>query len=131
MAGSLVGAAVAFLVISVAGSLAVLIVFFVLLGLSGSIVDVGGNALLVWTRGAGVGPMINALHFMFAVGALACPLLVNRSLAWTGGLGPAAWVAAGAAAARGGGPAAPGRACARMRTRRRRVGRRRRDACCS
>jgi len=97
MAGSLVGAAVAFLVISVAGSLAVLILFFVLLGLSGSIVDVGGNALLVWTRGAGVGPMINALHFMFAVGALACPLLVNRSLAWTGGLRPAAWVAAGAA----------------------------------
>ena len=57
MAGSLVGAAVAFLVISVAGSLTVLIVFFVLLGLSGSIVDVGGNALLVWTRGAGVGPL--------------------------------------------------------------------------
>jgi cyanate permease len=32
-----------------------------------------------------------------ALGALACPLLVNRSLAWSGGLGPAAWVAAGAA----------------------------------
>ena len=34
--------------------------------------------------------MINALHFMFALGALACPLLVNRSLAWTGELGRAA-----------------------------------------
>ena len=83
-----------------------------LLGLSGSIVDVGGNALLVWTRGAGVGPMINALHFMFALGALACPLLVNRSLAWSGGLGPAAWIAAGGGAARGCGAAPPGRACA-------------------
>src|SRR5262245_58295108 len=97
MASSLVGAAGAFLVIAMAGSLGVLILFFVLLGLSGSVMDVGGNTLLVWTRGAGVGPMINALHFMFAVGALACPLLVNRSLAWTGDLGPAAWIAAGAA----------------------------------
>jgi FHS family Na+ dependent glucose MFS transporter 1 len=97
MAGSLVGAAAAFLVIAMAGSLGVLILFFVLLGLSGSVMDVGGNTLLVWTRGAGVGPMINALHFMFAVGALACPLLVNRSLAWTGDLGPAAWIAAAAA----------------------------------
>ena len=57
--------------------------------------------------------MINALHFMFALGALACPLLVNRSLAWSGGLGPAAWVGAPVPRSLVAVRAAPaGRACA-------------------
>ena len=112
MAGSLVGAAVAFFVISVAGSLAVLIVFFVLLGLSGSIVDVGGNALLVWTRGAGVGPMINALHFMFALGALALPAAREPLVGVVGWAGPGRVGRGRRGAARGCGVAPPGRACA-------------------
>jgi FHS family Na+ dependent glucose MFS transporter 1 len=94
MAGSLVGVAVGLVAISMARSLPVLLVLFILLGLAASMLDVGGNALLVWTRGAAVGPMMNALHFMFALGALACPLVVNRSLAWAGDLRPACWIGA-------------------------------------
>ena len=94
MAGSLVGVAVFLLAISMTSSFPLLLLLFFLLGLTASALDVGGNALMVWTRGAGVGPMMNALHFMFAVGALACPFLVNRSLAWTDDLGPVCWVGA-------------------------------------
>jgi MFS transporter, FHS family, Na+ dependent glucose transporter 1 len=99
MAGSLIGVAVFLVAIAATHSLPLLLLLFFGLGLTASALDVGGNALLVWTRGAGVGPMINALHFMFAIGALACPLLVNRSLAWSGDLGPACWIGAAAALA--------------------------------
>ncbi len=103
MAGSLAGVAVGLVAISAARSLPALLVLFFLLGVVAAAVDVGGNTLLVWTRGATVGPMMNALHFCFALGALACPLLINRSLAWAGDLGPACWI--GAVALRRGGRA--------------------------
>ena len=76
-----------------------------LMGFAASVLDVGGNTLMVWTRGAGVGPMMNALHFCFALGTLACPLLINRSLAWSGDLGPVLLDRRGGGAAHGGGPA--------------------------
>ncbi|HET9601566.1 MAG TPA: MFS transporter [Acidimicrobiales bacterium] len=97
MSGGLVGVAASLLAISVTRSFPMLLVLFCLMGFAASVLDVGGNTLMVWTRGAGVGPMMNALHFCFALGALACPLLINRSLAWSGDLGPVCWIGAAAA----------------------------------
>jgi FHS family Na+ dependent glucose MFS transporter 1 len=99
MAGSLAGVAASLVAISQARSFPLQLVLFFVLGLTSSAMDVGANTLMVWSRGAGVGPMMNALHFCFALGALACPLLVNRSLAWRGDLAPVCWIGAVASVA--------------------------------
>ena len=62
---------------------------FVILGLAIGFVEVGSNTLLVWARAPTSAPMINALHFVFGVGALLSPLLVNRSLSARGNARPA------------------------------------------
>jgi fucose permease len=55
--------------------------------------------MVMWSRPAGAGAGLNQLHLCFALGDLATPVLMNRSLAWTGGTWgmsiPVAVVAAG------------------------------------
>ncbi len=59
-------------------------------GLGAGVIDVAANTLVMWSRPARSGPALNALHLCFGVGALATPLVVNRSVAWTGTLWPVA-----------------------------------------
>ncbi|MGC8877841.1 MAG: MFS transporter [Anaerolineae bacterium] len=47
-----------------------------LLGLSGSILDVGGNTLLVWIHQDKVGPYMNGLHAFFGVGTVIAPVVI-------------------------------------------------------
>lgn len=79
-------------VLGVAGSnsLATMIAWFVLLGLACAVCDVAGNTLVVWSRPAGPGAALNGLHLCFAIGALSTPIVVNRAIAWTGSIWPAA-----------------------------------------
>jgi MFS transporter, FHS family, Na+ dependent glucose transporter 1 len=65
-----------------------------ILGLAEGAVDVGGNTLLVWSHRDRVGPLMNALHFFFGLGAFLSPLIVARSLLWRGDITPAFWVLA-------------------------------------
>lgn len=53
-------------------------VFF--LGFAEAVIDVGGNALLVWSQKGDVGPYMNALHAFFGVGAFLAPLFIDLSL---------------------------------------------------
>ena len=94
LSGALVVCAIGMAAIPAAGGLAVLSAMFALVGIGGAVVDVGGNTLLVWSRGASVGPMMNALHLCFGVGALLSPFVVDRSVAWGDGLGIACWFTA-------------------------------------
>ena len=88
IAGGLAGIALAALMIPHVSSVAALCVPIFLIGLFGACVDVGGNTLVVWhSRGHGSARLLNALHLFFGIGALVSPGLVNRSLAWTSGLG--------------------------------------------
>jgi fucose permease len=57
---------------------------FVVLGLAIGLVEVGSNTLLLWARNPASPSMINGLHFLFGVGALLSPLLVNRSISARG-----------------------------------------------
>ena len=41
--------------------------------------------MVMWSRPAGAGAGLNQLHLCFALGDLLTPVLMNRSLAWTGG----------------------------------------------
>jgi FHS family Na+ dependent glucose MFS transporter 1 len=85
-------AAVTVSVLGVAGSnsLAPMIAWFVLLGLACAVCDVAGNTFVVWSRPDGPGAALNGLHLCFAIGALSTPIVVNRAIAWTDSIWPAA-----------------------------------------
>lgn len=66
------------------GVLALLVAAGFLQGLAETLVDVGGNTLLVWAHGTGVSPFMNGLHFMFGVGTFIAPFLIAQSLNLSG-----------------------------------------------
>jgi FHS family Na+ dependent glucose MFS transporter 1 len=57
-----------------------LLLVILVLGFTTAIVDVGGNTLILWVHGKGVGPFMSGLHFSFGVGALLAPLIVAQVL---------------------------------------------------
>jgi FHS family Na+ dependent glucose MFS transporter 1 len=69
--------------VAVAPALPFMVAAFVVMGLAAGLSDVSGNTLVMWSRPEGAGSLLNALHLCFAVGALATPVLVNRSLHYT------------------------------------------------
>jgi fucose permease len=61
-------------------------VLFITGGVQG-ILNIGGNALLVWVHGGNkVGPFMNGLHFFFGVGTFITPIIVAQFIARQGGL---------------------------------------------
>lgn len=71
-----------------------LAVVMLVLGIAQSMLDVGGNTLLVWVHRRQVGPYMNGLHFFFGVGAASAPLVVAQSKSITGDIRWAYWVLA-------------------------------------
>jgi fucose permease len=72
-----------------------LIALFLLMGMTGGAVDVGGNTLLVWVHRDKVGPFMNGLHFFFGVGAFLAPVIIAQVIARSSGANLAAyWVLA-------------------------------------
>src|SRR5690606_3866750 len=55
---------------------------------------VGGNTLLVWIHRSRVGPYMNALHFMFGLGAFLSPLVIAQAVVWSGGIRWGYWMLA-------------------------------------
>jgi FHS family Na+ dependent glucose MFS transporter 1 len=49
------------------------------------VLNIGGNALLVWVHGNKVGPFMNGLHFFFGVGTFITPIIVAQLIARQGG----------------------------------------------
>ena len=93
-AALLLGSA-AFLVLPSASSLAALWAVFAVVGMAGGAVDAAGNTFVMWSRSGNVGSLMSALHLCFGVGALMCPLLIDRSQVWRGDIALACWVIAG------------------------------------
>jgi FHS family Na+ dependent glucose MFS transporter 1 len=50
------------------------------------VLNIGGNALLVWLHGREVGPFMNGLHFCFGVGTFLTPVIIAQFVARQGGL---------------------------------------------
>ena len=50
------------------------------------ILNIGGNAMLVWLHGQNVGPFMNGLHFCFGVGTFITPVIIAQFVAREGGL---------------------------------------------
>ena len=53
-------------------------------GFGEGMLDVGGNALLVWTYKEKVGPFMNGLHFFYGIGAFLSPIIIAQALHLTG-----------------------------------------------
>jgi len=71
---------------------ALLVVLF-FFGLGVGTMDVGENLNLVWMFKSRVGPYLNAIHFIFGLGAFITPLIITSVMTWTGGsLTWAIWV---------------------------------------
>ena len=84
LGGALVMMAFGLVLVAEAHTLVLLCGAFAVLGLAIGFAEVGSNTLIVWARNPTSPAMINALHFVFGVGALLSPLLVNRSLSARG-----------------------------------------------
>jgi FHS family Na+ dependent glucose MFS transporter 1 len=67
---------------------------WLLLGIGGGALDVGGNTLIVWVHGREVGPFMNALHFFFGVGSFLTPVIVAAALSLSGSINAAFWILA-------------------------------------
>jgi MFS transporter, FHS family, Na+ dependent glucose transporter 1 len=81
---ALLALAIATAFIPVIPSLWTLAAVIFILGFSQGVVDVGGNTLLIWIHGDGVGSYMNGLHFFFGVGALLSPIVVTLVVQATG-----------------------------------------------
>ncbi len=94
-AGALVLIAGGLALVPEMSSVAAWLPVFALVGLGTGGIDVGANAMLLWTLGPRSGRAMNTLHLMFGVGALAAPLLVYADIVWAlRGVATAALVAA-------------------------------------
>jgi MFS transporter, FHS family, Na+ dependent glucose transporter 1 len=84
MAATLLFIAIASILIPVSQTLSLLLFAMFLSGLAAGILDVGCNALLLWTHGEKAGPFLNGLHFFFGVGSLLAPIILAQVLLRTG-----------------------------------------------
>ncbi len=50
------------------------------------LLNIGGNALLVWNHGRDVGPFMNGLHFCFGLGTFVTPIIIAQFIVRQGGL---------------------------------------------
>ncbi|MBE0695792.1 MAG: MFS transporter [Anaerolineaceae bacterium] len=50
------------------------------------VLNIGGNALLVWVHGPDVGPFMNGLHFCFGLGTFITPVIIAQFIARDGGI---------------------------------------------
>jgi len=72
----------------------ILVACLLVLGLAEGTMDVGVNTLIVWLHRPNVGPVMNALHFFFGVGAFLSPLIVAQVILWRGNVDWAYWTIA-------------------------------------
>jgi FHS family Na+ dependent glucose MFS transporter 1 len=86
MVGTLLVMAATMALVPVVPVLWLLVVVLLITGAAEGVLDVGGNALLVWAYGSQVGPYMNALHFSFGLGAFLAPIIVSRIMLRSGGL---------------------------------------------
>lgn len=71
-----------------------LIAIMIVFGFAKSMVDVGGNTLLVWVHRDRVAPFMNGLHLFFGVGAFLCPVIIAQAVLLSGNILWAYWALA-------------------------------------
>jgi FHS family Na+ dependent glucose MFS transporter 1 len=91
---TLLATALAFILIPIIPLLWLLVLLMIALGIAEGMMDVGGNSLIVWVHGDGVGPFMNGLHFFFGIGAFISPIIIAQVVLTTGEFRWAYWLLA-------------------------------------
>jgi FHS family Na+ dependent glucose MFS transporter 1 len=91
---ALLGVAITLALAPVLPLLFLLAAILFLLGMVEGVIDVGGNAMLVWVHGREVGPYMNALHFFFGIGTFIAPIIIAQSVLRSGEISWGFWVIA-------------------------------------
>ncbi len=63
-----------------------LIWILLVMGLAMSLIDVGGNVLLIRIQSTNLGPAMNALHFFYGLGSFIAPIILASTLGLSDGL---------------------------------------------
>lgn len=84
LGGGLIIMALALALLTTMHGLIGLAIFECLLGFGSSMIDVTGNTVVLWVHKGG--PVMNALHLAFGIGGILSPIIVSRSLLWTGSI---------------------------------------------
>ena len=80
--------------VPISASLWLLSAVLLVMGLMEGMLDVGGNALLIWLHSANLGPFLNGLHFFYGLGAFLSPIIVAQALLLNGSFRAAYWILA-------------------------------------
>jgi MFS transporter, FHS family, Na+ dependent glucose transporter 1 len=86
MVGALAGIGLTLAALPFIASLPLLLAVAVVLGMAGALLNVGGNTMTVWLYGRNAGPPLNGLHFAFALGAFAAPIIFAQSILRSDGI---------------------------------------------
>ena len=84
--GGLLLVIVSSLIMPLPALLIIVILVTFLSGIGQSVINMGGNTLLVWAHGSKVAPWMNGLHFFFGIGTITAPLIFTWVLARTGNI---------------------------------------------
>jgi fucose permease len=77
LGGALLGTALIFACIAGAHWVGAVAALFVFVGWALSLINVGGNTLIVMVHGARVGPFLSLIHFAYGLGGLLAPLVAK------------------------------------------------------
>jgi MFS transporter, FHS family, Na+ dependent glucose transporter 1 len=95
LAGALIVTAMLAAFVPVTPILGAVIGLFLVQGLVGSLINVGGNTMLMWSHRTGnIGALLTGLHFSWGLGSAISPLIVEQMEALTGDINWAYWVLA-------------------------------------
>lgn len=93
LAGALAMMAVLAAFVPIAPMLGILIGLFLVQGLAGSLINVGGNTMLMWShQERNIGALLTGLHFSWGLGSAISPLIVEQMERLTGDINWAYWV---------------------------------------
>ena len=95
LAGALATMALLSSFVPVMPILGVLIGLFLVQGMAGSLINVGGNTMLMWShQERNIGALLTGLHFSWGLGSAISPLIVEQMERLTGNINWAYWVLA-------------------------------------
>lgn len=86
IAASLICTAIITVLTPFSSTLWLLVVLLFITGIAQGMLNVGGNTLLMWLYGGGVGPFMNGLHFFFGFGTVVIPVIIAQFIERQGGL---------------------------------------------
>jgi FHS family Na+ dependent glucose MFS transporter 1 len=93
LAGALAMMALLSAFVPVTSLLGIVIGLFLVQGLAGSLINVGGNAMLMWSyQERNIGALLTGLHFSWGLGSAISPLIVEQMERLTGDINWAYWV---------------------------------------